>query len=154
MKGYLNRQLKAKEYYLIWWPQDKRKHQRFTDWVMPAKVHQGHFLPTRPAFPHWKFMGLVMSSFMNFRDCTCPWKQLLISELTQLIIINNASRSPRTVSWRRRGAKAIKLVSGTATSSSCQVQILCGNSTHSLRSHCWKAQLLYLIQETVTSSGG
>lgn len=95
------------------------------------------FLPTRPAFPHWRFMGLVMSRFMNFRDCTCPWKQLLINELKQLIIINNASRSPRTVSWRRRGAKAIKLVSGTAISSSCWDQILCGNSAHSLWCHCF-----------------
>lgn len=45
------------------------------------------------------------------------WKQLLISEVKQLIIINNATRSPHTVSQRRRGAKEIKLVSGRTSSS-------------------------------------
>lgn len=52
-----------------------------------------------------------MSRFMNFRDCSCPWKQLLISEVKQLIIINNATRSPHTVSWGRRGTKERKPVS-------------------------------------------
>lgn len=47
---------------------------------------------------------------MNFRARACPWKQLLISEVKQLIIINNATRSPRVVSQRRRGARAIELV--------------------------------------------
>lgn len=82
------------------------------------------------------------------------WKRLLISEVKQLIIINNATRSPHTVSWRRRGAKGIKLVSGKTSSSGCLDQILFGDGTHSSLGHWWKAQLLYLLSQWVVSGSG
>lgn len=111
---------------LMWGLPGKRRHQK-----VPNVDVAGHFccsalrvgnawgsaprafLHTSPGFPHWRFMGLVMSRFMSFRDCTCPWIRfgsgLLISEVKQLIIINNATRSLHPVSWGRRGAREISL---------------------------------------------
>lgn len=167
--GWGEPQLRAQKHYLLWGAPKARgdltQKSPNLEWLNTgAAPHWGSsvacasapraLVHTRPAFPHWRFMGLVMSRFMNSRDCTCPWKQLLISEVKQLIIINNATRSPpHTVRCRRRGAKEIKLVSGTAASLGCWDQVLFGYGTHGLGSSWWKAQWLHLLIQILLGGG-